>query len=366
MILDDPTRRMLLKSACAALAYAGVARAAWAQEEEPLVVYGSPGGIVEDVMREVIFTPFTEATGIEVRTAPLPNLAKIQAMVQTNTVDIDLWEADGKEMLILAERGLLQPVDYSRLAGGLRDDLIEGAAAEYGISNILWGAGIVYGRDKFSGEQPQNWADFWNVEKFPGARTLSDAAYQVGPLEAALLADGVSPDQLYPLDIERAFAALDQIKPHIVKFWGTSSEGLNLVVSGNATVGMNTFGRIITMKHRGEDPGIDIQFNQGLVKRSFFCLPKGGRHVGNSHRFMDFFFAPENQAAFINAYPAYGYTNTKSAAFLTPQTLEQSIANPERMKNLVVIDDAWWAQAGEGGKTNYEIVLAKWLEWVSR
>lgn len=364
-MFDNLTRRMLLKSAGAALAYAGMARSAWAQEE-PVVVYGSPGGIVEDVMREVIFTPFTEATGIEVRAAPLPNLAKIQAMVQTNTVDVDLWEADGKEMLILAERGLLQPVDYAQLAGSLRDDLIEGAAAEYGISNILWGAGIVYGRDRFSGAQPQNWADFWNVEKFPGARTLSDAAYQVGPLEAALLADGVSPDQLYPLDVDRAFATLDRIKPHIVKFWATSSEGLNLVVSGNATVGMNTFGRIITMKHRGEDPGIDIQFNQGLVKRSFFCMPKGAKHVGNAHRFMDFFFTPENQAAFINAYPAYGYTNTKAASFLTPQTLEQSIANPERMKNLIIVDDGWWAQAGEGGKTNYEIVLAKWLEWVSR
>src|SRR5690606_20796033 len=127
-MMDDLTRRALLKSAGAALAYAGLARTAWAQQEEPVVVYGSPGGIVEDVMREVIFTPFTEATGIEVRTAPLPNLAKIQAMVQTGTVDVDLWEADGKEMLILAERELLQPVDYSQLAGSLRDDMIEGAA----------------------------------------------------------------------------------------------------------------------------------------------------------------------------------------------------------------------------------------------
>lgn len=365
-MLDALSRRALLKSAGAALAYAGLTHAAWAQEEEPVVVYGSPGGIVEDVLREVIFTPFTAATGIEVRTTPLPNLAKIQAMVQTGTVDTDVWEADGKEMLILAERGLLQPVDYTQLANGLRDDLIEGAAAEYGVGNILWGAGIVYNRDKFPGERPRNWTDFWNVEKFPGSRTLSDAAYQVGPLEAALLADGVSPDQLYPLDVDRAFKALDRIKPHIVKFWATSSEGLNLVVSGNAALGMNTFGRIITMKHRGEDPGVDIEFNQGLVKRAFFCMPKGAKHIKNAHRFMDFFFAPENQAAFINAYPAYGHTNTKAVAHLTPQTLDQSISNPERMKNLVIINDSWWAEPGEGNKTNYEVVLAKWLEWVSR
>lgn len=35
---------------------------------------------------------------------------------------------------------------------------------------------------------------------------------------------GVPADRLYPMDIDRIFASLDKIKPHIRKWWGTGSE----------------------------------------------------------------------------------------------------------------------------------------------
>jgi putative spermidine/putrescine transport system substrate-binding protein len=360
------SRRTLLRASAAAAAWAASSTISSSQEEEKILNIGSHGGILEDVLRESVYNPFTAETGIEIRTSPYPNLAKVQAMVQTNTVDIDLWEADGKEMLILARRGLLEPINFSLLPPNIKEDLIPGAVHDFGLGDIIWGSGMVYNREKFKDSHPRTWAEFWDVAKFPGPRSLPDAAYQMGPLEAALLADGVTPDKLYPLDVDRAFASLDRIKPQVVKFWATSAEGLNLITSGNSVLGMITFGRLITMKHRGEDPGIDIEFNQGIAKFSYLCMPKGAKHVRNAHRFMQFYFEPKNHAAFINAYPAYGYTNKRAEEFIKPETLKKIITEPERFKNIVMFNDQWWAEEDSSGKSNYEKVLERWQTWVSQ
>lgn len=69
--------------------------------------------------------------------------------------------------------------------------------------------------------QPASWADFWDVDKYPGKRGLRKRA--VYNLEFALLADGVKVEDVYrvlstPTGVERAFAKLSELKPHI-QWW---------------------------------------------------------------------------------------------------------------------------------------------------
>ncbi|RWD96179.1 MAG: ABC transporter substrate-binding protein, partial [Mesorhizobium sp.] len=65
----------------------------------------------------------------------------------------------------------------------------------------------------------------WDVNSFPGVRSLVSGQYgSEGPWEEALLADGVAPKDIYPMDIDRLFKSLDRIKPDIRKWWGTGSE----------------------------------------------------------------------------------------------------------------------------------------------
>ena len=90
-----------------------------------------------------------------------------------------------------------------------------------------------YRKDAFpGGKGPQNWVDFWDAKKFPGPRTLRDSP--VDNLEFALMADGVAPDKLYPLDIDRAFKKLDAIKPHISVWWKTGAQSAQLLVDKEA------------------------------------------------------------------------------------------------------------------------------------
>src|SRR5215813_6795383 len=84
---------------------------------------------------------------------------------------------------------------------------------EYGITSYSLGTNLVYRKDKFPNGGPQSWADFWDVKKFPGSRCLYDRSFSC--LAFALLADGVPTDKLYPMDVDRAFRKMSELKPHI-------------------------------------------------------------------------------------------------------------------------------------------------------
>ncbi|WP_163473705.1 extracellular solute-binding protein, partial [Klebsiella michiganensis] len=75
----------------------------------------------------------------------------------------------------------------------------------------------------------------FDLRKFPGKRTLGDNV--VATIEAALMADGVAPEQLYPLDVERALRKLDTIKAQTI-FWSTNSQSQQLFVDGEVNLGL--------------------------------------------------------------------------------------------------------------------------------
>ena len=78
------------------------------------------------------------------------------------------------------------------------------------MADITYGVVLGYNTDATAGQVPEGWADFFDTAKFPGKRGFWD--YSAGGIfEFALLADGVAPADLYPLDLERATAKLDTI-----------------------------------------------------------------------------------------------------------------------------------------------------------
>ena len=83
---------------------------------------------------------------------------------------------------------------------------VPGFATDYRIANMIYSMALAYNTEATGGVAPTGWADFFDLEKFPGKRGVMD--YSVGGIfEIALLADGVPPDQLYPLDLDRAIAS---------------------------------------------------------------------------------------------------------------------------------------------------------------
>ena len=96
------------------------------------------------------------------------------------------------------------------------------------------GTNLVYRKDRFPNGGPQNWADFWDVKRFPGPRCLFDRSFTC--LAFALLADGVPIDKLYPMDVDRAFRKMNEIKPHIKVWWREGAQSQQLIRDGEVVM----------------------------------------------------------------------------------------------------------------------------------
>src|SRR3970282_1141132 len=136
--------------------------------------------------------------------------------------------------------------------------------------------------DKMGGQVPEGWADFFDTTKFPGKRGMWD--YSAGGIfEFALLADGVAPGDLYPLDLARATKKLDTIKEDLV-FWSSGAESQDLIGKGEVTMTMIWNGRGYSAKHIDNNP-VEIQWNQQIVTADYFVVSKG---TPNKDLAMDF------------------------------------------------------------------------------
>ena len=168
------------------------------------------GGSYTAAEEAAYFKPFTAATGIQIRTITPVSFARIKAQVQTGNYQFDMTSVNSMLWLRASREGLAEPIDWTVIN---RDALSADAivADGHGVACNILGTNLCYRKDKFPNGGPRSWADFWDVENFPGTRSLcsSDAPRS---MIFALLADGVPHHQLYPLHIDRAFrnARLDQ------------------------------------------------------------------------------------------------------------------------------------------------------------
>lgn len=226
---------MLALSMGAGFASMGVAR--------DLVIVG-PGGGYQDAARETLFQSFAKEKGISVTDDASDGQAgKIYSMVETGDVTQDVVMVGEPELLRGCEDGIFEPIDYSVVT---KDKFIEGTALECGVGGAGWGAAIFYDKAKHA-QGPQSYADFWDVAKFPGKRSLRGTAQMT--LEAALLADGVAKDQIYtvlatPEGQDRAFKKLDEIKSSVV-WWKSGAQPLQFVGSGEVDYALGFTGRIL-------------------------------------------------------------------------------------------------------------------------
>ena len=195
------------------------------------IYVNSYGGVWETAWRKAFFDPYTAQTGVQIKTVPGVSFAKLKAQVQTRNFEWDLVNLGDVEYGQAVLEGLLDKVDK---AAAKTDQLPPHMVRDYGITSYSLGTNLVYRKDKFPNGGPQSWADFWDVNKFPGPRCLFDRSFTC--LAFALLADGVPIDKLYPMDLDRAFRKMSEIKPHIKVWWREGSQSQQLIRDGEVDI----------------------------------------------------------------------------------------------------------------------------------
>jgi putative spermidine/putrescine transport system substrate-binding protein len=180
------------------------------------------------------------------------------------------------------------------------------------------------------------------------------AAAQLPFLEAAVIADGVPVDEVYPIDVDRAFASFDVIKPHVVKWWDAGAQPIQMLTDNEVPLSVAFNGRVAAGKAAGAP--IDIQWNEGLLAEDDWAIVKGAPNRENALKFCAFCTLPEPQAAFSTLIP-YGFVNNKAAALIPEAILAQLPTAPDLRPKLFQRDEVWWAQ-------NRDAVIERWNEWV--
>ena len=330
---------------------------------EGQVVVASWGGSFQDDQRKAIFEPFEKETGIEIIEATGPSLAKVRAMVESGNTEWDVSGMVPGDLLVLAREGLVEKLDYDTYFKDMMDDIVPEVVHPYGIGNFFYTKVLAYNTEAFPGpEKPDSWQDLWDVETFPGPRAVDAGDWVIPPLEYALLGDGVAPDDLYPLDMDRAYESLTKIKPHVAKFTTSSAMAPQMLVDGEAVIGAATLGRVVRRKDEGAP--IDFSWNQGLIQFDYWIIPKDAPNYENAMKFIEFATRPEIQAAMVEL-QLLGPVNLKAFDHLEEERAKLLPSHPDNLEKQVLLQADFWAAEDSDGVSNVVKNQEMWNRWAA-
>ncbi|WP_272001777.1 ABC transporter substrate-binding protein [Roseovarius sp. ZX-A-9] len=321
----------------AALGAVTIARpdAALAAENELVVV--NWGGDAIDAYSAAFAEALQSATGLKLKldgSGPLEGSMKTQ--FESNAVRWDVCDAEPYSALRLGRENMMEPINYDIVD---RAKVQPGFDAEFSVPSYFFSYVMAYDTNRFD-TAPATWADFWDVDKFPGKRTLYK--WMTGVLEAALLADGVSPAELYPLDVDRALAKIEAIKPHVVSFWQSGAESQQLLRDGEASMGLlwHTRANLTKMDTEGE---VDWTFDQGLVTPSGWCTIKGNPAGAEAAmQFIELSQTPEHQLILLEQL-GNGPANPAAHAMVPDEHKAIDASSAENLERQVALQSEWYA-----------------------
>ncbi|MFC4171401.1 polyamine ABC transporter substrate-binding protein [Microvirga sp. GCM10011540] len=279
------------------------------------------GGVWEQAVRKYIFDPFTAETGVQIRTVSPVSFAKLAAQVRTGTYEFDVTTLGAGELIRANNANLVAPAEGSPLDP---TRLWDGAVFMNGVGFDCFSTVIAYRKDKFPNGGPQNWAEFWDVEKFPGSRSLQRYAARVLPI--ALLADGVPVDQLYPLDIDRAFKSLDRIKPHIRVWWTAGAQSQQILRDREVDLIGIWQGRCFELIQ--QNVPVAMTWNQAEIDKGYWVVAKGTPRAELAWQFIQSASLPERQAGFAKA-ALSSPLNPKAFDFIEPEAAQYMPTAPQ-------------------------------------
>ncbi len=327
--------------------------AGWAQEPpkpRQIVVNASIGDTMV-ATRAIYYAEFEKLYGIKVVESGPVNLAKLRAMVESGNIEWTISEVGGEEAIRAEKLGLFEPidrkiVDMDALPSPMKERKVTLARGIYSTT-------LGYRKDAFkNGQYPTSWADFWDVKKFPGPRSLRARA--IDNLEFALMADGVATDKLYPIDVDRAFRKLDEIKPHISVWWSTGQQPAQLLIDREVIMTSGWNGRFYKLQR--DESGIDVSWAGAMTKIGTFGVVKGTPNAYWGQKMLALMNDPKLQAAYAERV-GYPGTHPKSWDYVDKGAYKYFPTSPENLPKVAWTSDEWWAENGPAVEERF----ARWL-----
>ena len=319
------------------------------------LVMASWGGEYSAAVEEELFEPFSEETGISAQTddAPGQQLAKLQAMDKAGNVTWDIVDLGQEDALALGEMGLVR-----KLPDDVKADLVAAVGKEnvtdYGISFASYADVFVCSTESVSA-CPENSEQFWDVQQFEGRRTM----YADDPLQNvvyALEADGVPENKLFPPDLDRAFAKLDEIKPHVDVWWSTGDQSQQIFRDEEVNMGIMWDGRASQLGEQGVE--VSTSYDGTMLSRDLLVVPTDAPNPEAAFEFLRWYAnSPKEGAAWMERM-RYGVANPKAMKYLPDDVAALIVTNPKNMSQVVPMDVEW-------AVSHREELTERWNDWLS-
>ena len=322
------------------------------------VTVASWGGSYEEAKRNALFVPASESIGITVKEETYGGMSDVRLKVQAGAVTWDVVSSGSGSAARAAAEGLLETLDYSVIDVSTFYPTLY---TDTCVGSDVFSTVLAWNTDTYGESGPQNWAEFWDVEKFPGKRAYRSKV--AGALEPALMADGVPPEEVYsvlgtPEGIERALNKIRELKPHIAVWWDSGAQHAQLMKDGEVDMTTGWNGRFDVAKSDGAK--VSYTFNQALLDYDCFAIPKGAPNKDLAMKFLAEVSKPELQANLPN-FITYGPTNKKAYEIgkISDDLARAMPSHPDNAKLQLPVDLAWYSKFEQDAAAMYQDMLTE-------
>lgn len=315
------------------------------------------GGSSQAAQRQVYYQPFTASTGLAVlEDSWSGGLGILRARVRAGNPTWDVVQVEADELQIGCDEGLYERIDWAALGG--RDAFMREAVSDCGVGSVVWSVGLAYDAARLR-EGPTSWADFWNLQRFPGQRTL-----RRGPkytLEIALMSDGVPASEVYrvlrtPAGVDRAFRRLDQIRSNIV-WWTAGAQPGQLLASGEVAMAAAYTSRMFAAR-RDDNRDLRVVWSGSIYAVDYWAILRGSPNRDSAMRFIQFATRTENQSRFP-ALAFQGATNLQAARQADAAVAASLPTQPANLRVAMPLDVEFWVD-------NIEELTQRFNAWAAR
>lgn len=317
---------------------AGAIPAANELEGRTLVI-GTWGGLTTEATKKYLSGPFSKETGVEVKfdVSPTGMNAPIRQQVSTGDVRWDIAEGTDSPKA-LEQAGLLEKYPQAlidRFMQTSKPEMVHDYIIDYQKT-----LGLIVCNPEVMERCPKTPADFWDVEKFPGPRSIVN--WPEYAMTYALEAAGKQPDEIYPMDIDLAIEKLEEIKPHVRTWPDSGSQQAQLLVSGEvgAMAGVYLGSGAVTATE--QMPSLEVSFEGApLGSGGGWVVPKGAPNKDVAFAYLAWIADhPEAQAKWADM-TRYPMPAKDLEELVKPKTREWL---PGAHENVVTADSLWVAE----------------------
>lgn len=325
-----------------------------ALEEE--VFISTNGGAFTDALDKAFFTPFGTECGVKVTVMKSPSrtFQQLRQYVATEFVPFDVASSFGEMEYVMGVReGLFHQLPDG-FWDGKKEFMNEGSYSDFGVWGGPYSTVMFYSKERFP-DGLKNWADFWDVETYPGPRTLQDHPVNI---VIALLASGVPVDDIYPIDdakLDAAFAKLDELRPHIRTFWKAGDQPVQGVANGEFAAASAWNGRVNAGIAQGYP--LEVAWDGNILNRHWFFIMKHARNTKAAEALLYYMQDAELQANFAKII-GYGGSRKDLGSVLEPKLMSALPTSPEHLETGTIMDGDWWAD-------NQAKISEQWSSWVA-